>query len=99
LPKVGSLRADLRHVSAPCGVAASQLGQRERKRWPGDGIRSAGGAQRGDHVRTADGVAHATSREAPGLRHRADDDHVGEVEHARADVLIGVLDVRLIEQQ
>src|SRR5882672_10135587 len=49
-------------------------------------------------VRTPDGVTHAASRETPGLRHRAHDDHVCEVEHGRVDILVRVLDVRLIEQ-
>ncbi len=58
-PKFGSLRADLGHVSAQRGVAASQLSQRERERWPGNGIRPARGAQHGDHIRTPDGVAYS----------------------------------------
>src|SRR6266496_4226603 len=56
------------------------------------------GAQHGDHVRTPDGRAHPAPRETPGLRHCADNDHVGEIEHGGADILVRVLDVGLIDQ-
>ena len=85
-------------MSAQRGVAASQLSQRESERWPGDGIRRPRGAQHSDHIRAPNRVAYPAPRQTPCLRHRADEDHVREVEHGTVDTLVRVLDVRLIDQ-
>jgi len=92
-----TLLADPSHMDAQRLGAAPELGEGERNRWRRHGIRAARRAQHGYDIRAPDGVPHPAAGEAPGLGQRTQYQDIGKIEHRGSEVLVGVLDVHVIE--